>query len=1054
MVLDTSAPLNNVWIITIDFYPFAYPSGSPLPTHTWTLTITNSEAAPRDFTWVVSATEALTAQPWIDIQPATMAWDVLVTGSASDNVQITNRGTTAFTVNSLTPALDPTTFTQVTLPGSLVPGDSQALAVTFTAPATPPGTDGTTTATATVNITPPDNAGHNQTLTISARTQALEVMLLLDDSGSMTWDPLGDTLTSAQQLTSSRWSELLSAVTAFLPLIQHFGINGGQSLGTIGMARFPELDPNTPSTFDLLAATPITAASISSASAAVGAVSPFFAGTPMGDGLERVVVTGPYFSTTPLAVNANRRWLLLMTDGAQNIGTHLPQEFIPAPNGTGLVNLNALNISLYAAGYGIAGASGVSPAANVDFNVLQNLAAGSYEAGGMDKADEAGLTGTQIAAAFRNAIKSGITAGSSPGDPPAVFHAGQQEARYPVLITAYDRKAAFVLAWNTFDPNRMRLQLITPNCEVLTPEAVEQGAFPGVTFVGSNRSQMYLIQPEFLSNTTQGTTGTISSGSPRYGTWTLLVTSPELSNGKQGAANLENYDYDIILDSALEMKLSLDHSPCYAGDPIVVSARLLAAGKPVKNAAVTLSTTAPAQSLTNWIAGLTVPADALEKATAQVAGDSTPLLIKTVGAGLAGFTFSGGTVQTNMGMTDPGNIGTYRATITDTSTPESYTFYVTAIGVTEDGNGFRREAKVSTSVLVRPDPAFTHLDLQFGAEGTAQAVVVARDRFPNVLLLDPGTLNSLSLTVEGGSFTGPLTSNLDGSYTQPLKFNPGATPVVGVNFGGKPIVQQTLPPVDNLIWVNDVFAFVPGAEAAKGANLHANPADALGDVQTKAAGVFVSLGGHGSLAVDVKGQVIQAQGSNDIAVFVQPDTDLRSYVVAALPADAKDSDSDDWVTLGTSPGTTSFFSLAGAHITAARAIRITDTSGRTRGKDFKPLSTPGVSIRGVGVLSTAAASTGGQGGGGDTCIRLQVVNSQRKPLGGTVQIDFQPQDAGRPATVQSVDASQDIDVGGLSRTPLGLYEVIVTPSNVFKPTSQFVTIPASGFVTVEFVIDE
>jgi hypothetical protein len=272
-------------------------------------------------------------------------------------------------------------------------------------------------------------------------------------------------------------------------------------------------------------------------------------------------------------------------------------------------------------------------------------------------------------------------------------------------------------------------------------------------------------------------------------------------------------------------------------------------------------------------------------------------------------------------------------------------------------------------------------------------------------------------------------------------------------------VQQTLPPVDKLIWVNDVFAFTPGAEAAKGANLHANPADALGDVQSKAAGVFVSLGGHGSLAVDVKGQVIQAQGSNDIAVFVQPDTDLRSYVVAALPANAKDSDSDDWVTLGTSPGTTSFFSLASAHITAARAIRITDTSGRTRGKDFKPLSTPGVSIRGVGVLSTAAAGTGGpggggQGGGGDTCIRLQVLNSQHKPLGGTVKIDFQPQDASRPATVPSVDASQDIDVGGLSRTPLGLYEVTVTPSNVFKPTSQFVTIPASGFVTVQFVIDE
>jgi hypothetical protein len=90
----------------------------------------------------------------------------------------------------------------------------------------------------------------------------------------------------------------------------------------------------------------------------------------------------------------------------------------------------------------------------------------------------------------------------------------------------------------------------------------------------------------------------------------------------------------------------------------------------------------------------------------------------------------------------------------------------------------------------------------------------------------------------------------------------------------------------------------------------------------------------------------------------------------------------------------------------------------------------------------------------DICIRLKVLNPQHEPLGGTVDLEFKPKEVGRTLTVKAVDASKDIDVRGLQRTPKGLYTVTVTPTDVFKPTSQFVTIPASGFITVEFVVDK
>jgi hypothetical protein len=89
------------------------------------------------------------------------------------------------------------------------------------------------------------------------------------------------------------------------------------------------------------------------------------------------------------------------------------------------------------------------------------------------------------------------------------------------------------------------------------------------------------------------------------------------------------------------------------------------------------------------------------------------------------------------------------------------------------------------------------------------------------------------------------------------------------------------------------------------------------------------------------------------------------------------------------------------------------------------------------------------------CIRIRVLNPLRQPLGGTVNIEFQPQDGGEIVQVKAVDASKDIDVLGLQRYPqVQLYEVTVTPTDVFKPRSQFLKIPPSGFDTVEFVIDK
>ena len=92
----------------------------------------------------------------------------------------------------------------------------------------------------------------------------------------------------------------------------------------------------------------------------------------------------------------------------------------------------------------------------------------------------------------------------------------------------------------------------------------------------------------------------------------------------------------------------------------------------------------------------------------------------------------------------------------------------------------------------------------------------------------------------------------------------------------------------------------------------------------------------------------------------------------------------------------------------------------------------------------------------DVCLVIRVFDNQKNFLGGTVDIDYQPQDgAGDTQKTQGADASKPIQVSGLQRFPqVAVYLVTVTPTDVFIPTSQFLTIPASGFNTVDFVIDK
>lgn len=908
----------------------------------WEIGIKNNNAAACDFTWVVAESLAETAQPWIVVAPVDLPYHVLVNKTIDQSVTVFNKGTGTLNVTAVNPAL-PAGFTVTTaLPLVVAPSASASLAITFTAPGTPPAPDGVTAATAVLTASPADttastSAGHNQQLQLTATTQELELVLLLDSSGSMSWSPLGAFLPAGDP--AARWGELVSATNQFLDLLAHFAENHGR----FGIARFPAANPANPSTYDIVPMTKIPdVAGMAAHQGAVAAVVPS-GGTPMGDGLDRVLAPATsFFGTDALSVNADRRWLVLLSDGAHNSGTHNPLEFVAplAPAGTSLLDKK---ISMFGVAYGIDGAS------DVDHALMTTLANGSLNGQRRDVDDE-GVTPTMLAGVLRDAIKSGLTGATSPADPPGTFVIGGPEIEHGVVITRHDTRLAFVLNWNTPNANRLRLELLTPSCEVITPENAGRGRFRGVTFHGGDRSNMYLVDPRFVVAEPDVADEPQAARRPtRFGTWRFLITSPGGGDVDGGGLDVENYVYDVIVDSTLRMEVTQDRSTCYAGDPITLSARLTADGKPVTGASVSLSTTAPAQSFVNWFADLRVPPEALERARRRLDGqDASPLLVKQVGAQLAGLVFDGGRRSVTMPMTDPDGIGVYRATFTDTSVPEHHTFYVTATGVTSDGVDFRRDGKQETFVLVRPMPEFTQLNVHELKQGQKVVTIIPRDQFGNVLLVDPSTTAGFGLHVKNADL-GALISQLDGTYTTIVTHDPRTNPAIGLEFDGVEVIKPEPGPVlEKLTYPDRVRDFALGHP--QDTNEHDNPEAALGPVAGKPDDRFVSLGANGSITLGFGRRVVVATGRKDVTVFVQPDADLRSYRVEAFVAEH--GKHGDWVSLGESIGVTKSFSLAAAELKSTPVIRVVDTSGRTRDHDLKPLSSPGVSIRGVGVLKT------------------------------------------------------------------------------------------------------
>lgn len=902
----------------------------------WEMSIKNNDpSSSREFTWVVADSDDHSQQPWIDI-PEQLAYDTLAGQSIPKPLEVANKGTDSLTITDVPNTPLGSGFTLSEVPNPIDPNACGNLKITFDAPNVPgltpaPGANPVTYTVTSDDTTALTAAGHNKQVSLVATTRQLEVMLVLDASGSMEHKPDGS---PAGDPADSRWSKLQTAACEFLDLLGDIS----SDLGSFGVAVFPDVT-QTPAPFssagDVLSSPgykPINQPEVNDAKTRLLALKPQWSGTPMGDGIAQAMgytaVSYGYFSDDSDPKQYNRRWMVLMSDGAHNGGPPDPPEFYGTGTGKSFKDKKVKVITI---------AYGESGMWEVDHALLDDIATDS-EGQPLDAgADDAGLG---LSDQFIKAITAGLDLHPSI-DPGGRLTAGAPEVRRPVTIMPYDTKVAFVVNWGTLDAKRINVELVTPNCEVITAKTAQ--ADPNISYHSAPRYQIYTVNHDYLRNAS-------APDKPRYGTWTLIISTRGLSG-----EDSELYTYHVISQSRLKLALATSQTSYYAGDSIDLSATLTLDGVGIPNAAVTLRLTAPGQSDNNWLAHNMVTPKEYEQAAETLENeDITALGIKAFALRNKGLVFNSFPQRNTIPMTDETGQGIYTTTVEDTSTPGTYELNVRAIGQTEGGTIFQREQRLQVCVGVRPEREFTLIDVEYHlitnrgpAVIGAEITVWPKDHFSNVVLVDPEFNPSIVLTAKGAEFTGPLVGNLDGSYSRSLQFNPGTSPSIGMEIAGWETIREfELAPVDRLHYVDQVIKFKEGSEAEEGANKHDDPQAVLGDVIKKDPERFVSLGGFGSITVGIQGKSILAIGNddNDITVFMRRDQGLRPYLVEALPGGCK----KDWVELGPSPGITQSFSLGKAGLRDAVAIRITDRSGITLDSDFSPIPSPGVSICGVG----------------------------------------------------------------------------------------------------------
>lgn len=962
----------------------------------WSLEVTNNNPDQRQYAWIVATSQAQSQQPWLYIESgsgdffARNACEVLVNDMDQLAITLHNYGTSAVNFNGGGADVVIGRFTVQSVPTTIPIGGSAVVTVRFDAPSGP-GISSETWDVDYTHIPPagaPGSASLQDSVDLSARHAAVEVVYVADASGSMAYTPEG-TIPGAGE--SPRWQFMIDAVGNLMSELVGFAEGAGKAR----VLMFPDISGITPGgppadalTQRLVYDGDITATLSADVDAALAAFTPLpgKAGTAI---IEAVVAAmDNYFDNDPVAVERNRRTLVLLTDGSNTHGRPL-STLLPGGSHAGL--LQARNINVVGVAYG---RDDVTSPFHVDHALVADIAAQTSD--GLTLIASAETT-MSLNKAFTEAAAKGLCA-TVVIDPPGLLTKQAPHAYHAVCIGQHDRRVSFIVNWarNADNP---QIELRRPDGVVITEEDAHND--PYITYDKGKHRRTITILPKYLEKA--------NKAGGAYGCWTLHVFL-----GERAKPPIP-YEWGVVADTGARLKTRLADETVFAGQPIEVSARFTVHGRPVENAAITLRAKVPTESRVNMLALAEVPEDAKKRAKEELKGeDVTGIDIKARAAVIGKVEFPPAK-QTERVVTVPfkdTGEGEYRAVLPGTAVQGRYELTVSGLADV-DGDCVRREHSLSVRVIPRPEPELSELRFETVMDKDIAVTTISitpRDRYGNLVLVDPAANDWVAITADRGvKFRTELYTDFDGTYRRQVEHHPAEPPRIDVRVGEVLLFDDVRVPGDTkLSWMQRVIQFDRGKE--KAANQHANPEHALGSAYQKPKDEFLSLGASGVVVLGTKEQIFRAK---EFLVFVHADEPRRAYQIDVLAG--ADDRKPTWITLGKSKGMDERFPmpplsapepvavptkpvlttpvkdpLASRLSTLARpvavqpvavqptpvavlrprpgiedlltrvpstvqgwsvhAVRIVDLSNEVYGASGKPSDTPGVSIRGIGYV--------------------------------------------------------------------------------------------------------
>jgi Zn-dependent metalloprotease len=574
------------------------------------------------------------------------------------------------------------------------------------------------------------------------------IILLFDTSGSMSWKPDSSHAASPDE---QRIAIVREAAYPFLEMLNDF--NSGNA--NFGIATFPAHPAAFPYPATAQVVTPLTLVTDTSKNQAITATIPGLItedNTPLLTGMNTAI---------NMFGLENRKTIVLLSDGYHNNPSLVS---VGDPAVTTLVNrLNANSIRVFTIGFGCP--------TDVDHPLLETLASSTTPAGFVGSqfydVTTAGFhlpwdPANELKQTYKNILKDALGL-DSPVDPLGEITAAQK-VTVEVKINNFDRQICFFISWSAPVPNKLKLTVLASDGQPVPVNAV------GVKYHQGKTYQIIAVNQTFLKQ----------AGKVNATPWKMIIDPVGVSGN-----NTEKYQYSVLVDSNLKMKLGLNRTSYQTGDSIIITAKITEAGHPITGLkAVTLTATRPDNGLGNWYT-LNKVSDADLRSIPTKRGETnlSPLQRKAVFLNsVRKISYPGRVAPVKIPLYDDSTHGDqkagdgiYTTTYSDLVKEGTYAFHIRVSGVTKDNTPFDREGSVQKYVSVKVSPEHSlvkiiSLNQIVGKYRTYKMVITPKDALGN--FLGPRYAGTIKMSIPQGRLVGPVLDNLDGTYTQMVQLIP------------------------------------------------------------------------------------------------------------------------------------------------------------------------------------------------------------------------------------------------------------------------------------------